>query len=191
MALRRKTTIALLALTVGTGATVVGLLSRGAESAPSATVSATGKRVKLTSAQALRLRRSGYGEVYLLATRGGRALYRVRAADGRTCYGVGSAATLGKLGQIGCWRHSLPLMDFSAFEITRDSNEARVIRVEGIAADGIATVGITRTGGSVLGQTEVFHNVYHFDFVPQGGVDGLVGFDTSGNAVGTLRFGSS
>jgi hypothetical protein len=188
----KKTSIRLITIVVVAFAVLVGAIISGnptAESAKFATVSSEGQRVQAPRRHVSRLHSLGYREVYLLETIDDRALYRVIKSDGRVCYGAGFAASIGSLGRITCMRQELPLMDFSVMEITRGSDEIRPYRVEGIAADGIATVAITDSTGKILARTDVLRNVYHFRSVPNMRVDGLVGLDVSGNRVGELHFG--
>lgn len=126
-------------------------------------------------------------EVFLLGIRANRAFYRLTSKDGQTCFAVGSANSVGKPGSVGCWRRLNPLMDYSAVEIARGSSRPRLLRIEGFAADGIASVQAIDESGRTVAEVQVTDNVYHLG-APSGFVSRLVARDSSGEVVGGLQF---
>ena len=121
----------------------------------------------------------------LLATRSGRALYRLDRAQASPCYGVGPVTDLGNVDSATCPRgfptavH--PVLDFSVYEGTRrDVRELALFRVEGIAADGVAAVEFLRPNGKVALTVPVASNVYATSAVPQGPIAGFAAVDKAG-----------
>jgi hypothetical protein len=141
-------------------------------SAESLGITSPGVAVKLSAEHQARLRRTGYQDkqVSLLRTAGDRSYYRLEDTD-RTCYGSGPASERGKLGVLVCPSQSfpsaeMPLLDFSVLEATRANAQPRLVRVEGIAADGVADVVLLDSDGGEVGRQPVSGNVYRFDSVP-------------------------
>lgn len=122
----------------------------------------------------------------VLAVRQGRALYRLNRANAGPCFGVGPANELGSPGSVICPRGGFPragdpLLDFSVYEGTRhDVRELSLVRVEGIAADGVAAVEFFRPNGEVALSVPVVGNVYSTSSVPAGPIAGLAAVDKAG-----------
>jgi hypothetical protein len=122
----------------------------------------------------------------LLAVRHGRALYRLRLASGAPCFGVGRASDIGSPGSVICPRGGFPsggdpLLDFSVYEGTRhDLRELSLYRVEGFAADGVASVQFFRPNGDVALTVPVSGNVYSAVSVPEGPIAGFAALDQAG-----------
>lgn len=167
-------------------------LGRGAGTAssaatPSFSVGAKGKTVRLTARQAHRLDGApASGSVSLLGIRGGRAFYRVGDAQSH-CYAVGDASSIGTLGALACWDRSHPLMDFSVLDISAGStSQMRFFRIEGIAADEVASVGVLGPDGHVAARVRVVGNLYSLPNPPASAGRGLVALDGRGEALAAL-----
>ena len=125
----------------------------------------------------------------LLATRNGRAFYRLERAGAAPCYGVGTATDAGTVDAVTCTRASFPtavhpVLDFSVFESSRrDTRDLSLFRVEGIAADGVAAVEFLRPNGDLALSVPVTANVYATTDVPRGPVKGLAAVDKRGKRV--------
>jgi hypothetical protein len=167
---------------VGVSVAVAGRNHQAVQSAP--TFSAKSKKVALRSKAQRWLARAGYEEVHLLGVRGDRAFYRVIRTDGRTCFGVGFRSDVGNPGQITCFVETPAVMDFSVVEIVRGSTIPRYLRMEGIAADGIAKVRAKDETNRVIAEAPVAGNLYQFKLNPSG-VIRVVGVDTSGREIDT------
>jgi hypothetical protein len=146
-------------------------------------LSNTGRSV--TALRGLPVRTAHVQSGKLLATRSGRALYRLDRAQASPCYGVGPVADLGNVDSATCPRgfptavH--PVLDFSVYEGTRrDVRELALFRVEGIAADGVGAVEFLRPNGKVALTVPVSSNVYATSAVPQGPIAGFAAVDKTG-----------
>lgn len=165
-------------------------VAAGRDQSSRATISAKGAEVRLSprTHRAARFHFDGaLPDVFLLGIRGDRAFYRLVGQDGQTCFGVGSAHTLGKPGDIACWRRLSALMDYSTVEVVRGRSEPRLLRIEGFAADGITQVQAVDETGRLIGESPVTDNIYHLG-VPAGLVKRLVARDSSGAVAGGLQF---
>jgi hypothetical protein len=122
--------------------------------------------------------------VALLATRDGRVYLRfVREEDGAICYGAGEAN--GALGIVSCPRDfpsaKKPIEDFSGGWSSHDGTIIKLTRVEGIAADGVASVALRTTRGDYVARSPVVANVYAFQSPPVAST--LVAFAANGTIV--------
>jgi hypothetical protein len=164
----------------------------GGRDASASTISAKGKKVRLTPRARRGARFIFHGtlpEAYLLGIRGDRAFYRLVGRGHENCFGTGPAETIGKPGGLGCWRRLSPLLDESVVEITRGSSQPRLLRIEGFAADGITRVAALDHLGRTVAQAAVTDNIYYLG-APAGGwvVTRVVALDSSGNVVGGVDF---
>jgi hypothetical protein len=142
-------------------------------------VSSKGTRVQVPK-QTAAWHPTGVGRLFHLATRNGRAFYRFDG-PGDNCFGVGDAASVGVLGHAACADASAPLIDLSIVEITRARpDEVRLVRVEGVAADRVATVGVMGVNGEIGARIPVVGNLYSMPFPPVGATRGLAALDASG-----------
>jgi len=122
----------------------------------------------------------------VLAVRQGRALYRLNRVGAESCFGVGPANELGTPGSVVCPRGGFPragepVLDFSVYEGTRhDLREFSLVRVEGIAADGVAAVEFFRPNGQIALSVPVVDNIYSTSSVPAGPIAGLAAVDKAG-----------
>jgi hypothetical protein len=78
----------------------------------------------------------------------------------------------------------MPLFDFSTVGMDRGDAAMHYIRVEGVAADGVASVGVLDQNGETLERLPVQGNVYGADSLPTRTGVRLVALDASGNVLG-------
>lgn len=156
------------------------------------TVSAQGTKVALppNDIRAKRLRGSGITDLTLLGTVGGRSLYRV-GDSAHPCFGAGDAGAAWPLGVIFCRiappyfpSREMPLFDFSTVGMDRGEAEMHYIRVEGVAADGVASVGLLDHNGATVERLPVRGNVYGAESLPMRTGVQLVALDARGNVLG-------
>jgi hypothetical protein len=73
------------------------------------------------------------------------------------------------------------VVDLSVYEGTsRDSRDLTLYRIEGVAADGVASIGFLRPNGSVALRVPVTANVYAASAGPGGPIAGIAAYDESG-----------
>jgi hypothetical protein len=151
---------------------------------PFTTVSTRGERARIVGKSRHDLRKSV--RAYVLATVEGRTFFRLEGwRRGVTCWGGGRASGPGTvtLGSFGCGTHfpsrKQPIMDFGAMQQSRAG--FRVLRVDGFAADAVASVELIAEDGTVTRQT-VSRNVFSFGAPPQGALR-LVARTADGAAV--------
>jgi hypothetical protein len=184
MTRERKLILAAVALllAVAVGAVVVAR-PHASERAALSRLSNQGHHVHVQRADVWR--RFGVRDVSLLAVRGARALYLLESRDG-PCVGGGPADKPGDLGSVECPigpfpTSQRPVLDLSVYEGTsRDSRDLTLYRIEGVAADGVASVGFLRPNGSVALRVPVTANVYAASVVPGGPVAGIAAYDAAG-----------
>jgi hypothetical protein len=167
-------------------------LATGGEAHSAATaltsLSNPGRSVELARTDPKIVRSMGAQRASLLAVRGRLAYYRMQTKDG-TCFSVGDASALGRIGGSECPRgpfptRERPVLDLSIYETA--SHERGVLslyRAEGIAADGVSSVAFTRADGSVVLRLPVRGNVYSATAVPSAGVTHVVAYNASGAEV--------
>jgi hypothetical protein len=183
---RLKLTVALALIAVAASAAGV-LVTRGGASRDEARMSNRGGRE--IAIRGLRMKLAPIKTGNVLAVRRGRALYRLQLANGAPCFGVGRAAEIGSPGSVICPRGGFPsggdpLLDFSVYEGTRhDLRELSLYRVEGFAADGVASVQFFRPNGDLALTVPVSGNVYEADSVPKGPIAGFAAVDKDGKRV--------
>jgi hypothetical protein len=124
-------------------------------------------------------------QLYLLGKNGDHSYYRAVGAQGGTCYAVGNDSALL---EVGCLKlgEEMPtaLMEMSVVAIAPSApSSPRLVAVEGIAADQVATVGIERKDGSLV-TVRVAGNSYRFapDAIPSDPV-AIVALDESGAVI--------
>ncbi|HET8741424.1 MAG TPA: hypothetical protein VFM41_02285 [Gaiella sp.] len=112
---------------------------------------------------------NGYAvEARLLATEAGRAFYRLRRPPDVECYATGKASKLGEIGSMGCPGRpgGQPLVEFGAFSQKR-GERPHADRLEGFAADEVATVVAVDEHGNRLAEVKPNANVYVFRPAPR------------------------
>lgn len=183
MSRRRTPTLAAVTVLAVLAAVVAATRGGASERGALSRLSNEGRSVALFDGPTWR--GAGVGHVALLAVRGERALYRLEANAG-PCVGAGPADTPGKLGSVDCPRGpfptaDLPVVDLSVYEATSHENhEVSLYRVEGVAADGVATIAFLRPNGTVALKVPVRANVYEASSVPPGPVATVVAYDAAG-----------
>jgi hypothetical protein len=195
---RRASTITrrhvVLAAVIAAGVTAVGVveLAGGTGSASSAskrsfTVATKGRVVHLTQRQERRLGGAPIsGPLFLLAVRDDRAFYRVGDARAH-CYAVGDAGSVGTLGAVACWDGSEPLMDFSVVDLSSGSrSDVKFLRIEGVAADEVSSVGVVDSNGDIVARVPVVRNVYAMAAPPGPRSHGIVALDGRGRLLAPL-----
>lgn len=78
----------------------------------------------------------------------------------------------------------MPLFDFSMVGMDRVDAEMHYIRVEGVAADGVASVGLLDRNGATVERLPASGNIYGAESLPTRTGVRLVALDASGNVVG-------
>jgi hypothetical protein len=136
-----------------------------------ATIGASGKPVSPSAAS----RKLGIASLQLIGTHGDRAFYRGTNADKHPCLGFGDASDLGTVGFTLCSRDERPLTASDPVivvpdvQMTEGSARWQLVRVDGFAADSVARVTATDSGGAVVGEAQVVDNV--FSIVPGAAVE--------------------
>jgi len=160
------------------------LVTQGGASRDHASLSNRGGRA--VAIRGLRMKSARIASGNVLAVREGRALYRLKRASGEPCFGVGPADELGSPASVICPRGRFPsagdpVLDFSVYEGTRhDMRELSLYRVQGFAADGVATIEFLRPNGKVALTVPVVRNVYATASVPTGPIAGMAALDKGG-----------
>lgn len=203
----RRTTVAvvLVVLVAGIAALVLGVANGGATHKRVVRTSAAAVRVvsapapgsvALTDSDKQQLARLGQTvtDVAALGTRGGRAYYRIKNTSGPDCYAVGPAAmnTDYRLGQIECAPDfpsaARPILDFTVvMGGLRPDQPAHVFRSEGIAADGVADVGVLTPDGQLVDVHPVVNNIYSIVTPTSRDVSELVARDANGTVIYKLQ----
>lgn len=136
--------------------------------------------------------REGYGNVRLLSNRGGRNFFAVDHAGGHTCYGAGTSGAAWPFAMIRCRTAApyfpsaeLPIVDMSTVSASIGAPQLTFERVQGIAADGVATIDGLDASGNTVVSTPVSSNVYAVANVPAG-VTKIEAVDSSGNVLTTV-----
>lgn len=127
-------------------------------------------------------------DVFLLRRGEGRAVYRIGTARaGETCFGAGAADQVGRLGQIVCGASGfpsrrLPIRDMSVYQLRRGEKKPRLFRLVGVAADGVAEIGLLDTAGRVIARVPVERNVYLLASLPPA-ASAVAALDADGRTV--------
>jgi hypothetical protein len=124
-------------------------------------------------------------KLYLLATRNGRAFYRVQVTPRFTCWAAGKASRVGELGLLGCpslvGAYPLQFEDV-AYGGHGPSSRPEILRAGGIAADQAAAVALLDRSGRQVALAPVVDNVYSFPGpFPNSAGFARVALDAAGN----------
>ena len=129
-------------------------------------------------------------DLTLLGTIGGRNIYRV-GDSAHACYGAGEADAAWPVGVIKCRNaapyfpsQEMPLFDFSSVGMDDGDAEMHYIRIEGVAADGVASVGLLDDNGATVERLPVHGNIYGAESLPTRSGVRLVALDASGHVLG-------
>jgi hypothetical protein len=128
----------------------------------------------------------------VVALREGRAFYRLVTADG-VCYATGPAAEVGMIGGEECPpagtfpSAARPLLDLSVYEADQHTGHTvHAFRIEGFAADGVATVALRSPSGRESVRVPVSQNVFALHAGSATTVGSVVARDSGGQEVASL-----
>ena len=136
-------------------------------------------------------------QVWRLGARDQRDFYRVQTKTGAACYGMGFAVQPPAAADIdlyACVRSpafpsaARPVLDFTTMGASKGGKLAPII-VNGLAADGVASVAIADANVNLVAKTPVTNNIYSFTTVPSTDVSRLVGLDATGKVVFSTPLG--
>jgi hypothetical protein len=140
------------------------------------------KREQLESVGSTRIRQ--------IAVRDGRTFFVIDKSDGSHCYAVGDEGDSNLFGGIECPAASYfptpthPILDMSAVRLspTDSQRQLTLMRLEGFAADGVASVAVITASGQITADTPVIDNVYSAqgNQLPDQPINGLVAFGADG-----------
>jgi hypothetical protein len=176
----------LVAAVVATVASTRGAPTASAEGFDS--VSTRGTKVVSSPAVRRLQRKLQITNVFLIGRAGDRAFYRFAQHGIDNCYGVGEAQLQGSIQAWACggtFSALHPVQDFSVVEMSKPLREWRVLRSEGIAADGVARVVIRGADGGLVADMPVHNNVYFSRAPAQRAVAQLQALDSAGKVVYT------
>jgi hypothetical protein len=172
---------------VATAVAAVSVTAAGANSVAnggSSVLDRHGRLVSVAPREATFLHQAGFLRVYVLATRNGDDYYRLTKPH-RFCYGVGATA-LHRPSQIKCFiRDPAVFADFSVVESSRDNPQIHLWRLEGMAHDSVATVGMIGTRGQVLARVTLQEGIYYLRSPPPDPISKIVYFDAHGHILAT------
>jgi hypothetical protein len=175
-------TTALLLTAVAVAATALVLLLRGTTATGSppggelAQISNGGQPIELGAGQQHEAENVGGVAAARMATRAGRAFYRLLRPDGTVCYAVDSVGG-DHVGNTDCPEPATafptatnPVLDFTIFESTSHvPGDLHIVSAQGFAADGVKSVALLDRSGRVVARDRTTGNVYALD-VPAGRV---------------------
>jgi hypothetical protein len=128
-------------------------------------------------------------DLFLLRREQGRAVYRIaglRPGTG-TCFGSGPGNDIGRLGGIVCGpgfpSRRNPLQNMSVMQVRREGRTPQLYRLEGVAADAIAEIGLSDVRGRVIERVPVRDNVYVLARPPAAATGELVAYDAQGKVI--------
>jgi hypothetical protein len=172
-----------IAIAVALAATVMGVAASISRSASGPIMSNDGVATVPLQAPGFEVQKT-----YLLGAQNGRAFYRLITPDG-ACLGIAGSGS-SDAGEIGC-----PLSDFSHGPMrllirvsSPTGSEPMASRVEGVAADGVASVEVQSGDGSLAGQAKVQGNLFSLPVnIPVAG-SRVIARDSSGKVVQTETY---
>lgn len=131
---------------------------------------------------------AGFTDVRQIASASGTDFYRLTKEGRKSCYGVGSAGAASPIGFIGCSQSfpspENPIMDLSIVGAEKGSDAyPHLIFVQGIAADGVATIELRNASNAAVARAPVRQNVYVLKEAPRAAIR-VVAVDSSGREVG-------
>jgi hypothetical protein len=113
------------------------------------------------------LARLGVTSIRQIATRGERVYYVLETVSGKRCFALGYVGQENLFGSAACLGTSSafpspsePMLDWSVFHTRPGDGASHVWRLEGFAADGVASVGVITVDGDLEAVTPVQDNVY-------------------------------
>jgi hypothetical protein len=176
----RATAVVVTAVVVAAAALVLLLRGTTATGSPPdgelAQISNRGQPIELGPGQQREAEHVAGVAAARLATRAGRAFYRVLRRDGTVCYAVDSVGG-DHVGNTDCPGPATvfptatnPVLDFTIFESTSHvPGDLHIVSAQGFAADGVKSVALLDRSGRVVARDRTSGNVYALD-VPAGRV---------------------
>lgn len=135
------------------------------------------------------LDRFGLTGVRLIGSQSGLDFYVIDLRGGGHCYATGRGDAGHLFSSVTCPggtdfpSPTLPIMDESVTGTNAPSEPMHVLQLAGLAATGIAAVGVANEDGSVYATTPVRDNVFVNDNVPAQAVGPLVAYDVHGSVI--------
>jgi hypothetical protein len=143
-----------------------------------------GRLVTVAPRYAAFLRQAGFLHVYLLGTRNEHDYYRLTKPN-RYCYGVG-ATPLHRPSQIKCFmKDPAVFIDFSVVESSRGNPQIHLWRLEGMAHDSVAAVGMIGKSGQLLAKVPLHEGIYYLKSPPPDPISKIAYFDAHGHILAT------
>ena len=177
----RPTMVIAVTAATALAATALVLLLRGTATASPpggelAQISNEGEPVDVATGQQQELQNVGAVSALRIATRAGRAFYRLLRPDGTVCYAVDMVGG-DHLGNTSCPEPPTafptatnPVLDLTLFESTSHVlGDLHVVSAQGFAADGVKSVALLDGSGRVVARERTSGNVYALS-VPAGRV---------------------
>jgi len=147
-------------------------------------------QLELSSRRRTALGAFGLQDLRLIAVRSGVSFYVLGRRNGRRCYAVGPDRPGNLFGEVSCGGPAdvfpapqQPVFDLSIDGANAPNEPMHAIQLRGIAADGIAVVGVLGSDGHIHGKTEVRDNVFVSDALPPSADGPLVAYDPRGEIV--------
>lgn len=134
------------------------------------------------------LRKAGLTEIRRLATVAGTSFYVFEFSSGRRCYdAVHRPKIVGGIGRCLAPSRAFPTPEDPVLDLSlvgADAGEPmHTLTLQGIAADGVASVGVLGSDGSVYGKTAVDRNVFVSTGLPPAADGPEIAYDGSGRVL--------
>ncbi|HEY7705813.1 MAG TPA: hypothetical protein VH968_01435 [Gaiellaceae bacterium] len=186
----RRIGAVLVVIALAAGVAVAVSLRKDERSESLTEVSNRGKPISLALDVGARPNAPMFGdEAFVLAQRGDREFYRLPATP-TACWGTGTLRRGSRrVGAIGCQSKPqfpssrLPVMDFSPITMSHERPFPHYMRLEGIAADGVAQIAVIDADDRLHPAADVVENVYYADTLPQGSHLGLAALNGRGDVI--------
>lgn len=129
----------------------------------------------------------------LIGKAGPLAYYEIRKESGERCFASGELARRPEVGSLTCPAPGAsfaypsarqPILDFSSFVLDGRTNESRLSVLTGIAADGVARVGVMDVAGHIY-STPLANNAYYAKGLHDGPVVAIVALNAIDDVVYT------
>jgi hypothetical protein len=169
---------------------VSGASSSGSSGGPPfTTVSNRGTAFTIPPAQMQRMGLTGYSAIARLSSKGSEHYLRFTGGP-RDCFANGRVDRELPITVLKCSNAApffpsadRPILDMSVLEVDAQGS-SRYLHVGGIAADGVAEVGILNNAGKIVQTVPVTENVYDSLDIERGTIASLVALDANGAIVG-------
>jgi hypothetical protein len=194
--MRTKILVIVGVVLIGAAATSITLAARSSTTADKAALSrlSNAQRAPITlpanDVRTDRLLASGFGRIWLVASRGDTNFLELEMSSGRSCYGTGQAGGAWPIGVITCRDKApffpspeMPILDESIAAMENGESVMHFTRIEGFAADGVARVGLRNAKGLTVTEVPVINNVYSLHTMPSEPVTSIVALDSTGKVL--------